>query len=159
MHPAVAGAVIAAITLALLYFGNRRLGVSGGLDDLCGVVLSRQPYFRDGRARGAREWRFPFLLGLVLGGVLSAVLSGGWAPIWDLGMLDAGLGLGRAGKLAWMFTGGLLIGFGTRLANGCTSGHGIFGMANLEAASVASTISFMAAGMLTTNLLYRVLLP
>jgi uncharacterized membrane protein YedE/YeeE len=59
------------------------------------------------------------------------------------------------GKLAWMFGGGLLIGFGTRMAGGCTSGHGIFGIANLERASLESTIAFVAAGMLTSNLIYR----
>ena len=58
-----------------------------------------------------------------------------------------------------MFVGGLFIGFGTRLANGCTSGHGIFGMSNLERASILSTISFMAAGVLTTQFVYRVLFP
>jgi uncharacterized membrane protein YedE/YeeE len=57
-----------------------------------------------------------------------------------------------------MFAGGLFIGFGTRLAGGCTSGHGIFGMSNLELPSIVSTASFMAAGVITTNILYRVIL-
>ncbi len=55
-----------------------------------------------------------------------------------------------------MFGGGLLIGFGTRLAGGCTSGHGIFGLANVEMPSVISTLSFMAAGVATTQIVYRV---
>jgi uncharacterized membrane protein YedE/YeeE len=54
-----------------------------------------------------------------------------------------------------MFGGGLLIGFGTRMAGGCTSGHGIFGISNLERASIESTLAFMAAGIVTTNLIYR----
>jgi hypothetical protein len=49
-----------------------------------------------------------------------------------------------------------LIGFGTRMAGGCTSGHGIFGIANLERASLESTIAFVAAGIVTSNLIYRV---
>ena len=52
--------------------------------------------------------------------------------------------------------GGLLIGFGTRLANGCTSGHGVFGLANFEWPSLVSTASFMGAGLVTTHLIYRV---
>ncbi len=64
--------------------------------------------------------------------------------------------MGPVGKLAWMFAGGLLVGFGTRLANGCTSGHGIFGLANFERPSLLSTISFMAGGLVTTQLVYRV---
>jgi uncharacterized membrane protein YedE/YeeE len=58
-----------------------------------------------------------------------------------------------------MFAGGLFIGFGTRLAGGCTSGHGIFGLANFEYPSLLSTLSFMAAGMVTTQFVYRVLVP
>ena len=67
-------------------------------------------------------------------------------------MFDQAIGFGPAGKLAWMFAGGLLIGFGTRLAGGCTSGHGIFGVSNFELPSLISTISFMAGGILTTQL-------
>jgi len=73
-------------------------------------------------------------------------------------MLDPALALGPVGKLAWMFAGGLFIGFGTRLAGGCTSGHGIFGLANFEVSSLVTTIAFMAGGIATTQLLYRVVL-
>lgn len=155
VHWAVAGAAIAAVTLTLLFLANRRLGISTGFEDICSLVL-QQPYFRRISIRSGREWRLPFLAGLVLGGFLSAMLGGGWTPTWALGMFDQVIGLGRAGKLAWMFTGGLFIGFGTRLAGGCTSGHGIFGLSNLELPSLVATLSFMAGGIITTQLLYRV---
>ena len=74
-------------------------------------------------------------------------------------MFDSTIGLGPAGKLAWMFVAGLLIGFGTRLAGGCTSGHGIFGLANLELPSLITTVTFMAAGIVTTQIVYRVIFP
>jgi uncharacterized protein len=156
IHWGVAGAAVAAVTLALLFIANKRLGVSTGLEDVCSFVSS-QPYFQRAAVRSGRGWRIPFLLGLLLGGVLSAVLAGGWDPIWELGMFDGVMGFDRAGKLAWMFVGGLFIGFGTRLGGGCTSGHGIFGLSNLELPSLVTTISFMAGGIVTTNLLYRVL--
>jgi uncharacterized membrane protein YedE/YeeE len=73
-------------------------------------------------------------------------------------MLDQTLALGPLGKLAWMFVGGLFIGFGTRLAGGCTSGHGIFGLSNFELPSLLTTVSFMAGGILTTQILYRLVL-
>jgi uncharacterized membrane protein YedE/YeeE len=92
-----------------------------------------------------------------IGGFLSAVLGGGWAPIWTLGLFDQVIGFGHAGKLAWMFVGGLFIGFGTRLADGCTSGHGIFGLSNFELPSLVTTMSFMGAGIVTTQFIYRVL--
>jgi uncharacterized membrane protein YedE/YeeE len=55
-----------------------------------------------------------------------------------------------------MFAGGALIGVGTRLAGGCTSGHGIFGLSNFELPSLVSTVSFMGGGVVTTQLVYRV---
>jgi hypothetical protein len=156
MHWALAGAGIAAVTLLLLYLGNRRLGVSTGFEDVCSLVL-QQPYFRRAGVVSGRAWRLPFLGGLLIGGFLSAVLGGGWQPTWALGVFDDVVGFGPAGKLAWMFAGGLFIGFGTRLAGGCTSGHGIFGMSNFELPSLVTTLSFMAGGIITTQLVYRVL--
>jgi uncharacterized protein len=153
---AAAGAGIALITLALLFIANRRLGISTSLEDVCSFVLPA-PYFARDAVLSARQWRLPFIAGLVLGGFISAVASGGFSPTWDLGMFDQVIGFGHAGKLAWMFVGGLFIGFGTRLAGGCTSGHGIFGLSNFERPSLISTISFMAAGILTTQLVYRVI--
>jgi len=155
MHWAAAGAAIAAVTLLLLFVTNRRLGISSGFEDLCSLALPL-PYFRRDALRAARVWRLPFVAGLVIGGALSAVMTGGWAPTWQLGRFDDVIQLGPTGKLVWMFAGGVFIGFGTRLAGGCTSGHGIFGMSNLERPSMVATLSFMAGGILTTNLIYRV---
>jgi uncharacterized membrane protein YedE/YeeE len=156
IHWAAAGAGIALITLALLFLANRRLGISTGFEDVCSFVLPIGYFTRDA-VRLARGWRLPFIGGLVLGGFISAMLGGGWAPLWDLGIFDQVIGFGHAGKLAWMFAGGLFIGFGTRLADGCTSGHGIFGLSNFERPSLISTVSFMVAGIMTTQLVYRVL--
>lgn len=155
LHWAIAGAGIAAVTICLLLLANRRLGISSGFEDVCSFVFP-VPYFRRSSVQSGRTWRLPFVIGLLLGGFLSATLSGGWKPTWELGMLDTVLNLGPSGKLAWMFVGGLFIGFGTRLASGCTSGHGIFGLANFEIPSLLATVSFMASGILTTQFLYRV---
>ena len=156
IHWALGGTAIAAITLTLLYVGNRRLGVSTGFENVCALVV-QAPYFRREAITGSHGWRLPLLGGLVIGGFLSAALGGGWEPFWDLGMFDSEIGWGNGGKVVWMFVGGLFIGFGTRLAGGCTSGHGIFGMSNLELPSIVATMSFMAAGIVTTNLIYRVI--
>jgi uncharacterized membrane protein YedE/YeeE len=157
IHWALAGAGIALVTLALLFAGSRRLGISSGFEDLCGLALPGLPYFRRPSLAAARRWRLPFVGGLVLGGFLSAVAGGGWTPTWALGVFDEAIGFGPAGKLAWMFVGGLFIGFGTRLAGGCTSGHGIFGMSNFERPSLVTTLSFMAGGVATTQLVYHVI--
>jgi uncharacterized protein len=158
LHWAIAGLGVAGVTLALLLLGSRRLGISTGFEDICSLALAA-PYFRRPAVVSGRPWRLPLLAGLVLGGFLSAVLGGGWKPTWALGMFDSAIGLGPAGKVAWMFIGGLFIGFGTRLAGGCTSGHGIFGLANLEWPSLLTTVSFMGAGIVTTQIVYRVIVP
>ena len=158
LHWALAGVGVAGVTLALLLVGSRRLGISTGFEDVCSLVL-RGTYFERSAVASGRGWRLPLLAGLLLGGVLSAVSSGGWEPTWDLGIFDRAIGLGPAAKLAWMFAGGLFVGFGTRLAGGCTSGHGIFGLSNLELPSLVTTVSFMVAGILTTQIIYRVVFP
>ena len=158
LHWAIAGAAIGAITLVLMFGLNTRLGISTGFEDVCSLLL-RAPYFRRPSLLASRNWRLPFTAGLVLGGFVSAVLSGGWQPTWDLGLFDAHVGFGPAGKMAWMFIGGLFIGFGTRLAGGCTSGHGIFGLSNFEWPSLVSTVSFMAAGAGATHVIYRLIFP
>jgi uncharacterized protein len=156
MHWYVAGIGIACITLGLLLLASRRLSVSSGFEDICSLVIDSS-YFRRAAVVSGRSWRLPLLAGLILGGFLSAVLGGGWEPTWALGLFDRAIGLGPAGKLAWMFGGGLLIGFGTRLAGGCTAGHGIFGMANFEKPSIVSTITFVLTGIVTSQIVYRVI--
>src|SRR5688572_17660550 len=121
MHWAAAGLLIALVTILLALVFNRRLGLSSGFEDVCSLALSFR-YFRRAELVADRPWRLPMIVGLFCGGVLSAWLGGGWTPTWDVGMLDDRLSLTAGDKLAWMFAGGLLIGFGTRLGGGCTSG-------------------------------------
>ncbi len=152
---------IAAISILLLWTTGRVFGLSTGLENLCALAGSRLPYFQRPDLRGS--WRPWFLLGLVIGGAASALLAGGWAPIWDLGSVwDAtvatSLGDTPIVKLVWMFAGGTLIGLGTRIGRGCTSGHGITGLALFQPASLAGVLSFMGAAILVSNLLYRLLL-
>jgi uncharacterized protein len=158
IHWALAGAGIGIITLILLFVTSHRLGISSGFEDLCSLVL-RAPYLQRAEVLSGRSWRLPFLAGLVVAGALSVASADGWVPTWNLGRFDAAFGWGEVGKATFMFVGGLFIGFGTRLAGGCTSGHGIFGTSNFERASLTSTLSFMASGVATTALIYEVLAP
>ncbi len=135
-------------------------------DDAWSVFFGGPAGFWPGRVRilacsapvaSVLSWRLPLLGGLVIGGFVSAILGGGWDPTWDLEVFDDEIGWNASGKVAWMFVGGVLIGFGTRLGGGCTSGHGIFGLSNLELPSIVTTIFFMTGGIVTTNLIYRVI--
>ena len=154
IHWALAGSLIGLLTLAMLFIVNRRLGVSTGFESLCALGVSA-PYFQRPSLRQSSSRRLALFVGLMLGGMLSAALSGGISLTWDMGAYAEALTLSETGKVAWMFAGGCCIGFGTRLAGGCTSGHGIFGISNLEASSWISTFSFMGAGIVTTHIIYR----
>ena len=72
-------------------------------------------------------------------------------------MLDSHFHFANASKIAWFFGGGLLTGIGTRMAGGCTSGHGIYGLARLQPGSLVSVCAFMASGIVTANVLWRVI--
>lgn len=98
-----------------------------------------------------------FLGGLVLGGLLGALLSGGLHPTVSLGPTFAGLfGDGPAALLP-LLAGGLLVGLGTRMAGGCTSGHGLSGCACLRPGSYVATASFFGAAVVASLLLGAVL--
>jgi hypothetical protein len=99
IHWAIAGASIALITLALMFLANRRLGLSTSFEDICSLALPL-PYFQRKAVVSGRGWRLPFVGGLLLGGFLSAVLSGGWSPTMALGMFDETIGFGTAEKLS-----------------------------------------------------------
>lgn len=101
--------------------------------------LSRKPYFQQSRFVDTRVWRLVFALGLVLGAGLWWVWLGPEGPLhtsvplWQLGV------------------GGVLVGFGARLGNGCTSGHGICGLGSLQLPSLVAVLTFMATGFITAN--------
>jgi uncharacterized membrane protein YfcA len=142
------GLAIGGFVLAFLWLDNKLLGVSTGCAELC-QVRSR-PALRG-------SWRLPFLGGIVLGGFLAARLAG-LAPTAAIGRLDGLLaGAPPLARLVLLAGAGVLIGYGARLANGCTSGHAIVGVAQGARSSLIATAAFLVAGFVTTQTLYGVL--
>jgi uncharacterized membrane protein YedE/YeeE len=120
------GGVLIGASAALLLLGKGRVvGISG----IVGGALRVQA--------GDLAWRLWFLLGLIGGG---AVLGRLW---------PAAFGGQLARSAPWFVVAGLLVGFGTRLGNGCTSGHGVCGIGRWSKRSLAATVVFMATGALT----------
>jgi uncharacterized membrane protein YedE/YeeE len=119
------GLVLGVAISLLILFDGRITGISGILG-------------RSFRARGADlSWRLYFLGGLVVGGLLWRLTSPGvFGPAGSTG-------------LATMAVGGFLVGVGTTLGNGCTSGHGLCGISRLSPRSIVATLVFVATGMLT----------
>lgn len=126
---ALAGGVLIGLGAAVLLILNGRLaGVSG----IVGTLLRPS-----GEETG---WRIAFIAGLIAGPLAYRLIAGGIPPI----TIDA----------PWpiLVAGGLLVGFGTNLGSGCTSGHGVCGMARLSPRSVAATVTFMLCAMITVYL-------
>ena len=123
------GALIGAAAALLLLTNGRIAGISGILGGLL------EP---SGRNFG---WRVVFLIGLLLGPVLFRLGAGHWPEV----QVDAPWSL--------LVTAGLLVGYGTRLGSGCTSGHGVCGLARLSARSVVAVATFMATAIITVFLL------
>lgn len=120
------GLMIGASAAGLFWLLGRIAGISGILGGLM-----------QAGAAGDRAWRVLFLAGLLVAGMLAAP-----APT-----LPAGTGT------PLLVVAGLLVGFGTRLGSGCTSGHGVCGLGRLSLRSLAATLTFMAAGFVTVFLL------
>lgn len=145
----VGGLAIGAFVLLLLWLDNKLLGVSTGYSELC--ALPKDPSLQ-------RSWRPRFLLGIVLGGAASALLAG-QSPTWAAGAFDELIGASLLVKVPVLVTAGVLIGYGSRLAGGCTSGHGIVGTALGARASWIATALFMVGGFVTTNALIVMAAP
>lgn len=125
---ALGGGILIGLSASLLLLG---LGRIAGVSGLLGGVLFP--------TRGDIGWRLAFLIGLVVAGVAAFAL----APA----SMEA-----SPRSLGTVIAAGLLVGAGTRLGTGCTSGHGVCGMSRLSVRSLAATMTFIAAGMLTVTL-------
>ncbi|WP_019529374.1 YeeE/YedE family protein [Dasania marina] len=132
------GILIGLAAVAWLWLYGRVTGISGILG---GLTLDRQP--------GERSWRGWYLLGLIVGAVIYQWLASAGLP-GEHYQVDLQVG--------WPLTivAGLLVGFGTRMGNGCTSGHGVCGLANTSVRSLAATATFMATGFLTVFIVRHV---
>ncbi|MGF1773149.1 YeeE/YedE family protein [Vibrio maritimus] len=126
------GMLLGVSATLLLLFNGKIAGISG----IVGRIYK-------GR-KGDTSWRILFVLGMILGGVVSAKALN-IAPV------------AMVVSTPLVLVAGLLVGIGTKLGNGCTSGHGICGMGRLSKRSIAATMTFMAVAMATTTIMLHVL--
>ncbi|HEU4516253.1 MAG TPA: YeeE/YedE thiosulfate transporter family protein [Steroidobacteraceae bacterium] len=126
------GAMIGAGAVLLLWSIGRIAGISG----IASGALEG--------ARGDRAWRIAFLAGMMLAGALALQFVA--APVRT-----------QTGSTTLLLAAGLLVGFGTRLGNGCTSGHGVCGLARLSRRSLVAVLTFMGVAMATTFVVRHVI--
>lgn len=127
------GLLIGGAAALFLLLAGRIAGISGILGSLLGS------------AGGETRTNLAFVAGLLLGPVLFAAVAGHWPRV----TITAGVGT--------LVAAGLLVGFGTRLGSGCTSGHGVCGLARLSPRSIAAVVTFMAAAFVTVFVTHHLL--
>lgn len=121
----IGGGLIGLSTVLMMGLHGRITGITG----ICDGALFGEP--------GERTWRLAFILGLLLAPIVFTVIFG-QAPLIQF---DVGLPM--------LIAGGFLTGLGTRLGRGCTSGHGVCGLARLSFPSLVAVLTFMGAGIAT----------
>ncbi len=168
----VAGPLIGLMVPLLLLIGNKRLGISSSLRHICAACLpAKIPFFQYNWKKEA--WNLFLVAGVLIGGYVAANFLSSHEPVLVNEKLLSELqqygitnhdGLVPTDIFNWpalltikglllMVAGGFLVGFGTRYAGGCTSGHSIMGLSNLQLSSLIATCSFMAGGFIMANLI------
>lgn len=127
----IGGILIGLASVALMAWNGRIAGISGITS---GVIF---------RSEGDTAWRALFLTGMIAGGLLVFLIYPAAFPTTE--------SIPRS--LPALAVAGLLVGFGTRLGSGCTSGHGVCGMSRLSARSIVATLTFIGAGALMVTLI------
>jgi uncharacterized membrane protein YedE/YeeE len=123
-------------------------GLIGGMSSIFTSVwsfVSKASYFNEDRFLNSRGWRLLYAAGLILGAIT-------WRYAFNSGTEVVT-------EVSWwrLLVGGLLVGYGARLSNGCTSGHGICGLASLRLPSLLAVLTFLFTAMLTAQVAARVL--
>lgn len=168
----IAGPLIGLMVPVLLISGNKVFGVSSSLRHMCAMCLPLNiSYFKYDWKKEA--WNLFFVVGIVVGSFLAANFLLNGQPVKVNPKLVSDLGkygvtdfhsqipaqlfswqqLLTPRGLILMVVGGFLVGFGTRYAGGCTSGHSIMGISNLQLPSMIATVCFMAGGFIMANLI------
>lgn len=175
----VAGPLIGLVVPFVYWYGGRKWGVSQSLQHLCAASLPRRiDYFAyDWRRVGS--WCLAMVAGMVVGGFVGgrllsspddvvAIAPATRSALADLGIRDfSGMMPSDVFSLGMLLTpagftivvlGGFLVGFGARYANGCTSGHAISGLGNLQLSSLLAVLGFFAGGLVSAHFLLGLLL-
>lgn len=137
------GGMIMGLGVAILYVLTGRIGGMSSVFSSTWSYLVQTPFFQQTKFTSTRVWRLVYALGLIVG-----------AFLWMLFFHD-GQALGT--QIPWwkLLVGGMFVGYGARLGGGCTSGHGICGLAWLQPASLAAVVTFMVTATITANLFNR----
>lgn len=120
---------------------------------LLGKRTTQKLYYQE--VKPIVDWQYMLVVGIVIGALVSALLSGDFELVWIPSLWAAAFGNGVGLRLIVALVGGVLLGFGARWADGCTSGHGIGGTMQLAVSSWISSVCFFVGGIIAAFALYR----
>jgi uncharacterized membrane protein YedE/YeeE len=144
----IAGPLIGLFVPALLIVTNKMLGISSAFEHLCMMLLPKEKHSLFNFNWKESGWKIYFVIGIMIG----AYCAEKFFSASEVRFLPEHY-YSWTGYLT-LFAGGILVGFGTRYANGCTSGHSIFGLSLLQSSSLKATISFFVGGLIYTAITY-----
>jgi len=146
------GIAIGLLVPFLYYFLNTALGVSTGYGNLLKFILpeTKLAWLNSETYKNKFNWRFIFIIGMIIGGFLSARASNMPFITSEMGLFTEATSWPFIAYIPWFFAGGVFLGLGARLAGGCTSGHSIHGLASLQISSLVATVLFLLVGAVTT---------
>lgn len=159
--PYVVGIGIGVLSWLTFLLSDKAIGASSFYATLAGMVgkilaprhtLSLK-YFQDNPPK--LDWGMTFVLSAILGGAIAALSGGEFTNEWVHPMWEARFGDSIALRAVFAVAGGLLMGFGARLAGGCTSGHGISGTLQLSLSSWIVLIALFIGGIITAHLMFK----
>ena len=159
--PYAAGIGIGILSWLTFLLSDKTIGCStafsriGGMLErwLRGKKMPDRPYFR--KFTPTVTWDTMLVLGVLIGALASALLSGSFELTWVPGVWEATFGNTPVARVIVTFIGGILMGVGSRWAGGCTSGHGISGTLQLTVSGWLAAICFFAGGIATAMLMFR----
>ena len=140
IEPYLIGGILIGVGVSIIYIATGLHATQSSFFTTTLSWFSKKKHFQKEKNLQERNWRLFLAIGLVVGALIHTLTlspSGFWitsVQVWRLAL------------------GGLLVGFGTRLSEGCTSGHGISGLASLSTTSLSAVIVFMGVAILTANI-------
>ena len=127
---------------------------SGMIEKLfAGKKVALKPYYQ--KIGLTVDWQWMLVVGIIIGSLISALLSGDFSWQWVPSLWEARFGSNALLRVIGALVGGICIGFGARWAGGCTSGHGISGTLQLTVSSWISAVCFFIGGILTAQILFN----
>ena len=147
----IAGPLIGLLVPILLIIGNKQFGISSSFDYMCSIIIPGSKNIFKQYDSKKNSWKFYFIIGIAIG----ALITNKIIMAEDKSFLPEEYY--SVEGIILLLSGGVMVGFGTRYANGCTSGHAITGLSLLKKSSLIATITFLITGFLFTFFIVNII--